>query len=240
MIAPASGTAALAIEGLQGAYGESTVLHDVTLDVRPAEIFAILGKNGMGKTTLLKTVMGLLPARGGRVEVLGHDVTRSQPYRITRLGVSYVPQEKSIFQDLSVEENLRLALREPVDYAARLDAVARWFPVLKARQRQRAGTLSGGEQKMLLIGRALLTQPRVVLVDEITEGLQPAMITTLGQVLAEERKSHGLTVVLVEQNVGFALGLADRYAVLKLGVVVETGQVSEVGARRNIEQHLVI
>jgi branched-chain amino acid transport system ATP-binding protein len=93
---------------------------------------------------------------------------------------------------------------------------------------------------MLLIGRALLTQPRVVLVDEITEGLQPAMITTLGQVLAEERKSHGLTVVLVEQNVGFALGLADRYAVLKLGVVVETGQVSEVGARRNIEQHLVI
>ncbi len=240
MIWPAPGSAALAIDRLRGAYGESTVLDGVTLDVRPAEIFAILGKNGMGKTTLLKTIMGLLPARGGRIEVLGHDVTRSQPYRITRLGVSYVPQEKSIFQDLSVEENLRLALRDRVDYAERLDAVARWFPVLKARQRQRAGTLSGGEQKMLLIGRALLTRPRLVLVDEITEGLQPAMITTLGEVLAEERRSRALTVVLVEQNVGFAVALADRYAVLKLGAVMETGRTADAGARRNIEQHLVI
>jgi branched-chain amino acid transport system ATP-binding protein len=212
----------------------------VTLEVGSAEIFAILGKNGMGKTTLLKTIMGLLPARDGRIEVLGHDVTRWQPYRIRRLGVSYVPQEKAIFQDLTVEENLRLALRESGDYAARLEAVARWFPVLKARQRQRAGTLSGGEQKMLLIGRALLVRPRLVLVDEITEGLQPAMVTRLQEVLAEERRAHGLTVVLVEQNVAFALALADRYAVLKLGAIVETGAGGQPGARQDIERHLVI
>ncbi len=231
---------ALAVEALEGGYGESAVLHGVSLEVGSGEIFAILGKNGMGKTTLLKTIMGLLPPRGGRVEVLGQTVTGWAPYRITRLGVSYVPQEKAIFQDLSVEENLRLALREPADFAERLGAVARWFPVLEARRRQRAGTLSGGEQKMLLIGRALLTRPRLVLVDEITEGLQPAMVTRLGEVLAEERRGRGTAIVLVEQNVAFALALADRYAVLKLGTVVETGRTADAGARASIERHLVI
>ncbi len=230
----------IAVDRLEGGYGESPVLRGVTLEAGRGEIFAILGKNGMGKTTLLKTIMGLLPPRGGRVDVLGRDVTRWLPYRITRLGVSYVPQEKSIFQDLTVEENLRLALRETADFDERLATVARWFPVLAARRRQRAGTLSGGEQKMLLIGRALMTRPRVVLVDEITEGLQPAMITRLLEVLAEERRTHGTTIVLVEQNVTFALALADRYAVLKVGSVVETGRAADPGARENIERHLVI
>ena len=240
MIAPASQRPAVTIVGLQGGYGESPVLHGIDLEVRRGEIFAILGKNGMGKTTLLKTMMGLLPARRGRVEVLGAEVSRWAPYRITRLGVSYVPQEKSIFQDLSVEENLRLALRELSEFAERLDAVARWFPILKSRGRQRAGTLSGGEQKMLLIGRALLTRPRVVLVDEISEGLQPAMVTRLREVLMEERRATGLAIVLVEQNVDFALALADRYAVLKVGAVVETGRTSDAGARESVERHLVL
>lgn len=230
----------IALEALEGGYGETRVLHEVSLDVPQGQIFAILGKNGMGKTTLLKTVMGLLPARGGRVRVLGEEVTGWLPYRITRLGVSYVPQEKSIFQDLTVEENLRLALRERDGFEARLEAVARWFPVLASRRGQRAGTLSGGEQKMLLIGRALLTRPRLLLVDEITEGLQPAMITRLTEVLAEERRAHGLTVVLVEQNVAFALSLADRYAVLKVGTVVESGRAADPGARETVERHLVI
>jgi branched-chain amino acid transport system ATP-binding protein len=231
---------ALGVEGLHCGYGKLPVLHGVTLDVRPAEIFAVLGKNGMGKTTLLKTMMGLLPARDGRVELLGEDVTRWPAYRITRLGVGYVPQEKSIFQDLTVEENLRLALRDLSAFGERLDAVARWFPFLRARQRQRAGTLSGGEQKMLLIGRALLTRPRLLLVDEISEGLQPAVITRLQEILTEERRAHGLSIVLVEQNVGFALALADRYAVLKLGAVEETGRAADAGARESVERHLVI
>src|SRR5712671_852673 len=135
----------IAIQALEGGYGESPVLRGVALDVSRGEIFAILGKNGMGKTTLLKTIMGLLPAKKGRVELLGQDVTGWPPYRITRLGVSYVPQEKSIFQDLTVEENLRLALRDGVSFDARLETISSWFPVLKARLQQRAGTLSGGE-----------------------------------------------------------------------------------------------
>jgi branched-chain amino acid transport system ATP-binding protein len=230
----------LTVDTLEGGYGESAVLHGVTLDVRPAEIFAILGKNGMGKTTLLKTLIGLLPARAGRVEMLGQDVSRWPPYRITRLGVSYVPQEKSIFQDLSVEENLRLALRGASQFDERLNGVAQWFPILGQRPRQRAGTLSGGEQKMLLVGRALLTRPRLVLIDEISEGLQPAMITRLQEVLAQERRTHGVTIVLVEQNVAFALALADRYAVLKVGTIVETGSTADVGARESVERHLVL
>jgi len=231
---------ALAVRQLEAGYGESPVLHGVSLEVRPAEIFAILGKNGMGKTTLLKTMMGILPPRHGQVEVLGHDVTGWAPYRITRMGVSYVPQDKSIFQDLSVEENLRLAMRPLSSYGVRLEAVARWFPFLRERQGQRAGTLSGGEQKMLLIGRALLTRPRVVLVDEITEGLQPAVITRLQSILAEQCRVEGIAIVLVEQNIGFALAIADRYAVLKVGAVVETGKAADEGARECIERHLVI
>jgi branched-chain amino acid transport system ATP-binding protein len=236
-IAPRSG---LAIGSLEGGYGSSPVLHGVTFQIGPGEIFGVLGKNGMGKTTLLKTIMGLLPSRRGQVELLGENVTGWPTYQITRLGVSYIPQEKSIFQDLSVEENLRLALRERSSFDERLIAVAGWFPFLMTRRQQRAGTLSGGEQKMLLVARALLTRPRLVLIDEITEGLQPAVITRLKDILAEERRAHGTTIVLVEQNVTFALGLADRYAVLKIGTIVETGNSSDPRSRQTIERHLAI
>jgi ABC-type branched-subunit amino acid transport system ATPase component len=232
--------AGLAVGSLEGGYGSSPVLQGVNFHIEPGEIFGILGKNGMGKTTLLKTIMGLLPVRCGQVEMLGENVTGWPAYRITRLGVSYVPQEKSIFQDLSVDENLRLALRESSSFEERLVAVAGWFPFLGERRQQRAGTLSGGEQKMLLIARALLTRPRLVLIDEITEGLQPAVIARFQEILAEEQRARGTSILLVEQNVAFALALADRYAVLKLGTIVETGYSSDAGARETIERHLVI
>ena len=230
----------LTVGSLEGGYGSSPVLHGVTFHIGPGEVFGVLGKNGMGKTTLLKTIMGLLPPRRGQVELLGKNVIGWPPYQITRLGVSYIPQEKSIFQDLSVEENLKLALREPSSFDERLIAVAEWFPFLTARRHQRAGTLSGGEQKMLLMARALLTRPRLILIDEITEGLQPAVITRLQEILAEERRTHGTTIVLVEQNVEFALALADRYAVLKVGTIVESGNSSDPAARKTIEYHLAI
>ena len=233
-------TRGLAVAGLEGGYGSSPVLHEVSFDIGPGEVFGVLGKNGMGKTTLLKTIVGFLPPRRGQVELLGENVTGWPPYQVTRLRVSYIPQEKSIFQDLSVEENLRLALREPSRFEERLIAVAGWFPFLTARRQQRAGTLSGGEQKMLLMARALLTRPRLVLIDEITEGLQPAVITRLQEILAEERRTRGTTIILVEQNVGFALALADRYAVLKVGTIVQTGTSNDPGARKTIERHLAI
>jgi ABC-type branched-subunit amino acid transport system ATPase component len=232
--------AGLAVGSLEGGYGSSPVLQGVSFHIEPGEIFGILGKNGMGKTTLLKTIMGLLPVRCGQVEMLGENVTGWPAYRITRLGVSYVPQEKSIFQDLSVDENLRLASRELSSFEERLVAVVGRFPFLAERRQQRAGTLSGGEQKMLLIARALLTRPRLVLIDEITEGLQPAVIARFQEILAEEQRARGTSILLVEQNVGFALALADRYAVLKLGTIVETGYSSDAGARETIERHLVI
>jgi ABC-type branched-subunit amino acid transport system ATPase component len=232
--------AGLAVGSLEGGYGSSPVLQGVSFHIEPGEIFGILGKNGMGKTTLLKTIMGLLPVRCGQVEMLGENVTGWPAYRITRLGVSYVPQEKSIFQDLSVDENLRLASRELSSFEERLVAVVGRFPFLAERRQQRAGTLSGGEQKMLLIARALLTRPRLVLIDEITEGLQPAVIARFQEILAEEQRARGTSILLVEQNVAFALALADRYAVLKLGTIVETGYSSDAGARETIERHLVI
>ncbi|MFQ5930879.1 MAG: ABC transporter ATP-binding protein [Nitrospiraceae bacterium] len=231
---------ALGVEELRAGYGGSYVLHGVTFAIHSAEIFTILGKNGMGKTTALRTIMGFLPARSGRVELFGSDVTGWLPYRITRHGVSYVPQEKSIFQDLSVEENLRLALSKPSELHERLDTAAQWFPFLKERLRQRAGTLSGGEQKMLLIARALMAKPRLVLVDEISEGLQPAVIAKVQEILVEERRRSDLTIVLVEQNVNFALALADRYAVLKLGAIVESGSAGDAGAREDVERHLIM
>lgn len=238
--AMAAESPAVAVEGLRAGYGGSYVLHGVSFSIQPAEVFTILGKNGMGKTTLLRTMMGFLPARVGQVALLGTDVRGWPPYRITRHGVSYVPQEKALFQDLSVEENLRLALAGQRDFDDRLEAVVRWFPFLKARLRQRAGTLSGGEQKMLLIARALMARPRLLLVDEISEGLQPAVITRLTELIAEARRDTALTIVLVEQNVGFALTLADRYAVLKLGTIVETGRAADAGAREQVERHLVL
>jgi ABC-type branched-subunit amino acid transport system ATPase component len=240
MIAPAIAARGLAVNGLDSGYAGAPVLRGVNFQIAPGEVFGLLGKNGMGKTTLLKTIMGLLPARRGCIEVLGQNVTGWPPYRITRLGISYVPQERSTFQDLSVYENLKLALRERSKFDERLAGLAQWFPFLTTRRGQRAGTLSGGEQKMLLLARALLTRPRLVLIDEITEGLQPAVITRLREILAEERRRQGTSIVLVEQNVGFALTLADRYAVLKVGTIVETGSASDAGARESIERHLVI
>lgn len=228
---------AVRVESLHAGYGESYVLHNVTFRVRPGEIFAILGKNGMGKSTLLKAMMGFLSRREGHIELLGFDVTRWLPYQITRHGVGYVPQERAIFQDLLVEENLRLAVVGRPRWKERLDVVARWFPAVALRRRQRAGTLSGGEQKMLLMARALLAEPRLLLVDEISEGLQPAIIDRLREILAEERQRADLTIILVEQNVRFALGLADRYAVLKSGRIVDSGEASPE-ARTRVERHL--
>lgn len=230
-------SAILAVDGLVSGYHGAKVLHGVSLALKPGEILAVLGKNGMGKTTLLKTIMGFVRAAAGRVTLDGADVTGTPPHRIARAGIAYAPQDYTIFQELTVEENLRLGVASDGLYRGRMDVVAEAFPRMAERLKQRAGTLSGGEQKMLLMSRALIAEPRVMLVDEISEGLQPTMVDRMAEVLSRVR-DRGTAVLLVEQHLHFALEVADRYAVLKLGEIVDEGVPAEGEAR--VAEHLKV
>jgi branched-chain amino acid transport system ATP-binding protein len=231
---------ALELAGISSGYGEALVVRDVAFHIREGEIFALLGKNGMGKTTLLKTIMGFLTKQAGTVRLFGEDVTGLPPHRIARKSITYAPQEQALFQDLSVEDNLRLGLRNDGLLKAGMERVATFFPFLRERMDQRAGTLSGGEQKMLLIARTLMSRPRLVLVDEITEGLQPSVVEKLVGVLRSERDIARTAILLVEQNVGFAMEVASRYAVLKLGEIVDQGLVDDNGTRERISAQLSV
>jgi ABC-type branched-subunit amino acid transport system ATPase component len=228
----------LRLEGVSSGYGESMVLRGLDLCVPRGSIVALLGKNGMGKTTLLKTAMGFLPKRTGRVSIDGRDVTAEPAHRIARGAVSYTPQEQALFADLGILDNLRLGLPRNVVLGERIADIHELFPFFRGRDAQRAGTLSGGEQKMLLVARALLGRPTLMLVDEITEGLQPSVIERVGAALRRERERFGTTMLLVEQNVGFALAVADRYAVLKRGAIVVEGATDDSGAAETIRSQL--
>ncbi|MBI5263980.1 MAG: ABC transporter ATP-binding protein [Bradyrhizobium sp.] len=229
--------AALELVNLTSGYGSSSVVHGVSLEIAPGEIFALVGKNGMGKSSLLKTILSFLPAWDGAVRLDGRDVTRLAPFRKRALGLAYVPQEQALFQDLSVRDNLRLGLSDDRGFEASLAAISGWFPVLTARLSQRAGTLSGGEQKMLIVARGLIAEPRLLLLDEVTEGLQPSVVDRLAEVLAETRRDRGTAMLLVEQHLSFVLGLADRFAVFKRGEVVDSGRV-DAGSAERIDEHM--
>jgi ABC-type branched-subunit amino acid transport system ATPase component len=230
-------TAALELSGLTSGYGSSTVVHGVSLQIAPGEILALVGKNGMGKSSLLKTILAFLPAWEGAVRLDGRDVTRLAPFRKRALGLAYAPQEQALFQDLSVRDNLRLGLVDDRSFDARLADISGWFPVLTARLSQRAGTLSGGEQKMLIVARGLIAQPRLFLLDEVAEGLQPSVVDRLAEVLAAIRRDRGTAMLVVEQHLAFVLGLADRFAVFKRGEVVDTGPVDADSSER-IDEHM--
>lgn len=230
----------LEVERLTSGYGEAVVVRDVSLALATGEIVALLGKNGMGKSTLLKTAMGFIPARAGRIVLRGRDVTGWPPNRFAREGIAYTPQEQAIFQDLTVAENLRLGLPKLAWFDEEMTRIGEVFPFLRERSRQRAGTLSGGEQKMLLIARAMMARPGLMLVDEISEGLQPSIIGRLARVLAAERDRTGVAMLLVEQNVRFALNVADRWAVLKLGEIDDAGMSGDPRAGARIVDHLSV
>jgi branched-chain amino acid transport system ATP-binding protein len=232
--------AALEIDGVSSGYGEAIVVRNVRLSIAAGEIFVLLGKNGMGKSTLLKTVMGFLPAASGRVSLFGEDITGAAPHRIARKSIAYTPQEQALFQDLSVEQNLRLALSDDGLFDPGLDRIGGYFPFIPQRLKQRAGTLSGGEQKMLLVARALMSRPRLMLIDEITEGLQPSVIEKLAHVLRAEREQSQTAILLIEQHVKFALTVGDRYAVLQLGEIADQGEVGAGYASQRIGQYLSV
>jgi ABC-type branched-subunit amino acid transport system ATPase component len=231
---------ALGVDGLRAGYGEAVVLRDVTFGIEPGEIFTVLGKNGMGKSTLLKTLMGFLPVKTGRVAAFGRDITGLPPHRVARRAIAYTPQEQALFQDLTVKENLQLGVADQRRFEESLGRVGRFFPFLPQRLGQRAGTLSGGEQKMLLISRALIARPRLMLIDEISEGLQPSVVERLVEVLKSEREASQVSILLIEQNIAFALAVADRYAVLQLGEIVDRGTVDGADTAHRIATRLSV
>ena len=229
---------ALELRDVASGYGEAMVLRGVSLSIAPGSITALLGKNGMGKTTLLKTAMGYLAKRQGSVKLFGKDVTAWPAHKVARQQVAYSPQEQALFAELSIRDNLRLGLAGDAGFDTRFAAVVEHFPFLSGRLAQLAGTLSGGEQKMLLVARALMTRPRLIFIDEITEGLQPSVITRLAAALRGERDSHGTAMLVVEQNVAFALQVADRYGVLKRGEIVAEGAAADRDAEQTIHAQL--
>jgi urea transport system ATP-binding protein len=229
----------LKVKGLTSGYGEAVVLNAIDLDIASGQIFALLGKNGMGKSTLLKAIMGFLPKMCGQIEFDGQDVSETPPYRLARAGVGYVAQEQALFQDLTVEDNIRLSVRgRPI--AEALSEVELSFPILLQRLGQRAGTLSGGEQKMLLVARSLANGARLLLIDEISEGLQPSMVDRVASVLATLRTRKNTTMLLVEQNIQFATQVADSYAVLERGAIVTSGAASDPTAFAQIARHMSV
>lgn len=211
---------ALSIQGLNAWYGESHVLHGIDLQVHQGEVVTLLGRNGAGRSTTMRAILGLVGRRAGRIEVFGHNVMALPPHRIARLGVGWCPEDRGIFSALTAEENLLLA---PVvaEGGMQLDEIYALFPNLAERRHSPGTKLSGGEQQMLALARILRTGARLLLLDEITEGLAPVIVQALGRAIAHLRE-RGYTMVLAEQNFRFAAPLADRHCVLEHGQVVAT------------------
>jgi branched-chain amino acid transport system ATP-binding protein len=234
---------ALLLDRIEAYYGDSHVLHQVSFTLGEARLLGLLGRNGAGKTTSMNVAVGLLKARAGRVAVGGTDVTGGSPEAIAARGMALVPQGRRIFRSLSVHENLLVASRKPgraVAAAWNFDRVYATFPRLKERQRQVAGFLSGGEQQMLAIGRALMGNPRVLLMDEPSEGLAPQIVA---EVMATIRrlKQEGLSIVLVEQNAKLVFDIADDIVILNSGRVAVAVTTADLSARGvDLHQHLGI
>ncbi len=214
----------LEIKGINVFYGAIQALDDVSIQVNPGEIVAIIGSNGAGKSTLLRTISGLIRARTGSISYNGVDITNAQPHEIVKMGLSHAPEGRRIFTNMSVQENLQLGayLRKDNQVQSDMEAVLDRFPRLRERFKQSAGTLSGGEQQMLAISRALMSNPEILLLDEPSLGLAPFLITEIFNIVKDLNKD-GKTVLIVEQNANRALEIADRAYVLETGVVVLEG-----------------
>jgi branched-chain amino acid transport system ATP-binding protein len=231
---------ALEIRGVDTFYGDSHVLHGVGFTLNRGRLLGLLGRNGAGKTTCLSTVMGFLRPRNGEIRLFGDSVAGLAPEAIARKGICLVPQGRRMFRSLTVRENLMVATRPPRPGTARwsLERVYQLFPRLKERENQFAGSLSGGEQQMLAIGRALMGNPRVLLMDEPSEGLAPQLVADVGRTIAQ-LKSEGLSILLVEQNTKLTFNLADDIVIINTGRVVVEGPAEQIRVNdAMISQHL--
>jgi branched-chain amino acid transport system ATP-binding protein len=231
----------LATRDLVTGYGVGAVIHGVSIDVEAGEVVCLLGRNGAGKSTTLRSIMGLTPPRSGKVEFMGKEITGRPPFEVARLGIGYIPDDRRIFADLTVEENLRI-VRQVTRRDGRwtLDRVYQLFPVLtELRQKQGSG-LSGGEQKMLAIGRALMGNPSLLILDEPSEGLSPLMVKTLTEAIGQIQK-EGVTLLVADQNVKFARRVADRGYIMEKGQIRYSGRLEELWANEEIvERYLVV
>jgi urea transport system ATP-binding protein len=219
----------LEVAGLNQYYGQSHILREVALTVPEGACVCLMGRNGVGKTTLLKAVMGLLPIASGSIRLAGFDLTGRGAELRARHGIGYVPQGREIFAQLSVEENLRVGLPARRDGVREIPAsVFETFPVLRQMLRRRGGDLSGGQQQQLAIGRALVLNPKLLILDEPTEGIQPNIVREIGDIIHRLNREAGMTVLLVEQKLPFARRLADAFVIMEKGAVVATGAIGEL------------
>ena len=223
----------LKIANLEAWYGESHILHGVEFRVQKGEVVTLLGRNGAGRTTTLRAIMGLVGARTGSVRIDGTETVRLAPHRIARIGVGYCPEERGIFASLSTEENLLLPRRLKSAEPMQLEEIYAIFPQLRERAASPGARLSGGEQQMLAVARILRTGARLLLLDEISEGLAPVIVQKLGEVIRTLR-AKGFTVVLVEQNFRFAAPLADRFYVMESGRIVKQFDQSDLGSQMGL------
>jgi branched-chain amino acid transport system ATP-binding protein len=218
----------LKIENINTFYGSSHVLHGVSMEVHQGEIVVLLGRNGVGKTTTLKSIMGIVPPRSGRVMFDGEDITGRPPHRVAILGVAFIPEERRIFPNLTVLENLRMGMvasRSPIDRKARIAAAFDYFPRLRERINNKGDRLSGGEQQMLTIARGLVSNPRLLMIDEPTEGLSPILVDEITRIIQRLHKD-GVTILIVEQNYQMSLSLSENLR----AYVIEKGQIKFGGS----------
>jgi len=231
----------LEVEAVNQYYGGSHTLRSVSLSVRQGQCLALLGRNGVGKTTLLKCLMGVLPLASGKVSLDGRDISRLAPHRRAALGMAYVPQGRDIFARLTVEENIVMGMAAlPAARARRIkDEIYQLFPVLKTMLGRRGGDLSGGQQQQLAIARALVAEPRLIIFDEPTEGIQPSIIKDIGRVIRLLRERGDIGILLCEQYFDFARELADEFVVLSRGEVVARGDRSQMDGE-DVRRHLSV
>ena len=220
-------------------YGGSNILRDVSLQAPPGEVTVLLGRNGVGKTTLLKCLMGLVPIRSGRIELEGQSIEKTTPYERAKAGIGYVPQGREIFARLSVEDNLRMGLATKSGSAPIPAELFELFPILAQMKHRRGGDLSGGQQQQLAIARALASGPKLLILDEPTEGIQPSIIKDIGRVIRMLADRGDMAILLCEQYYDFAEALADRYCVMERGEVIASGPGSEM-AQQGIRQLVAI
>lgn len=228
----------LEVENLSSRYGRIEVLHGVTLNVRAGEIVSLIGSNGSGKTTFLRALSGVQPVSGGAVRLEGKSIAGVSAHARTRLGIAQVPEGRQVFGPLSVEDNLRLGAwtRRDDEIAADIAAIYEMFPALREKRAHAAGSLSGGQQQMLALGRALMSKPRLLLLDEPSMGLAPLLVDQILAAVAKLRDERGVTVLLVEQNAAAALAISDRAYVLETGKIILSGDAASLAADPRVTQ----